>query len=187
LTTQLLGFARKGKYNITRLPVEELFDSCLTMLSPDTMKNVKITTSCNPTQILAADVVQLNQALLNLLLNAKDALKESKKENLTIHLSAEDTIENYPDEKVPPHLANQELKNYLCLSVADNGCGMSEETIAKVFEPFFTTKPVGLGTGMGLAMVYGTINNHKGWIRVESTVGVGTTFRLFLPKYIDIE
>ena len=64
---------------------------------------------------------------------------------------------------------------------------MSEETIAKVFEPFFTTKPVGLGTGMGLAMVYGTINNHKGWIRVESTVGVGTTFRLFLPKYIDIE
>lgn len=187
LTTQLLGFARKGKYNITRLPVDELFDSCLTMLSPDTMKNVKITTSFEPTQILAGDVVQLNQALLNLLLNAKDALRESKKENLTIHLSVEDVKESYPNEKVPPHLEKQELDYYLCLSVADNGCGMSEETIAKVFEPFFTTKPVGLGTGMGLAMVYGTINNHKGWIRVESTVGVGTTFKLFLPKYIDAE
>ena len=187
LTTQLLGFARKGKYNISRLPVEELFDSCLTMLSPDTMKNVKITTSFNNDQILAGDVVQLNQALLNLLLNAKDALKESKKENLTIHLSALDAMENFPNEKVPPHLENQELKNYICLSVTDNGCGMNEETIAKVFEPFFTTKPVGLGTGMGLAMVYGTINNHKGWIKVESTIGVGTTFRLFLPKFIDVE
>ena len=67
------------------------------------------------------------------------------------------------------------------IRVSDNGCGMTEATQRKLFEPFFTTKPVGKGTGMGLAMVYGTVTNHQGWIQLESAPGEGTTFYLFLP------
>ena len=70
---------------------------------------------------------------------------------------------------------------FLEITVSDNGCGMTEATQRKLFEPFFTTKPVGKGTGMGLAMVYGTVTNHQGWIQLESAPGEGTTFYLFLP------
>ena len=74
------------------------------------------------------------------------------------------------------------MSNYCFVAVQDSGHGMDEETMHRIFEPFFTTKPVGLGTGMGLAMVYGTVTSHNGWIQVASTPGKGTVFCVFLPK-----
>ena len=82
----------------------------------------------------------------------------------------------------PPDFAGKSAENYLYFAIADNGCGMDEATCRKIFEPFFTTKPVGSGTGMGLAMVYGTISHHKGWIQLDSTRGKGTTFAIYLPR-----
>jgi signal transduction histidine kinase len=83
---------------------------------------------------------------------------------------------------VPAEIENKDISQYLFIHIRDNGSGMSEEVKAKVFEPFFTTKPVGVGTGMGLSMVYGTVSHHLGWIHLESELGKGTTFCLYLPK-----
>ena len=82
----------------------------------------------------------------------------------------------------PAEAEDKDVSNYLFILVRDNGSGMSDEIKAKVFEPFFTTKPVGAGTGMGLSMVYGTVSHHHGWIHLESEVGKGTSFCLYLPK-----
>ena len=73
-------------------------------------------------------------------------------------------------------------EDYYCIMIEDNGCGMDKNTMLRIFEPFFTTKPIGKGTGMGLAMVYGTVSNHHGWVQVASKVGKGTAFYVFLPK-----
>ena len=72
--------------------------------------------------------------------------------------------------------------SFVCLTVSDNGCGIPPENLARIFEPFFTTKPVGKGTGLGLATLFGIVQQHKGWVNVESEVGRGTTFRIYLPR-----
>ena len=90
-----------------------------------------------------------------------------------------------PDEafSLPVHLkqSGKTRNDFCCIAISDNGSGMDKETLSKIFEPFFTTKPQGEGSGMGLSMAYGIVNNCGGWIAVESTPAAGSTFRLFLP------
>jgi signal transduction histidine kinase len=85
---------------------------------------------------------------------------------------------------VPQDLKEKNIDNYLFINITDNGSGMNEEVRSKAFEPFFTTKPVGVGTGMGLSMVYGTVSHHHGWIHLDTELGKGTTFCLYLPRII---
>ena len=130
---------------------------------------------------MRADTLQLQQVLLNLMINAIDAMANNTGEK-RLTLFAGPASEAPLPFTPPPEHADAKLSDYVFIQVADNGCGMSEAIRRKLFEPFFTTKPVGRGTGMGLAMVYGTVTNHQGWIQLETAPGKGSNFCLFLPR-----
>jgi CheY-like chemotaxis protein len=126
------------------------------------------------------DQTQLHQALLNLCVNARDAITDSSMGNLgrgAIRIQTT-LVDN---REVRKRFSEASASEYVCISVSDSGMGMDEETKQKIFEPFFTTKERGKGTGLGLSVVYGIIKSHHGHIEVESEIGLGTTFRLYLP------
>jgi CheY-like chemotaxis protein len=124
--------------------------------------------------IVEADVGMMEQVLLNLAVNARDAMPKGGK--LSVRISIVDLneahVQCHPEARVG---------RFVCVSKADTGCGIPPENLQRIFEPFFTTKEVGKGTGLGLATVYGIVKQHRGWIEVESTVGKGTTFRIYIP------
>jgi len=131
---------------------------------------------CEPLFVLA-DNTLLHQALMNLVINARDAV-----ENVEGIKQIEITVEPF-QQKVTAVKNHLELKagNYVLVRVRDNGVGIASEHLDHMFEPFFTTKEQGKGTGLGLAMVYGAMKSHAGFIDVESEVGVGTVFSLYFP------
>ena len=181
LTTQLLGFARKGQYRVENQNIRKLLEDSATLLEPHISNKVSLQLEiAEGDWFVKGDNVQLRQILINLCLNAVDATAEQTERNICISVgNANDSGLPF---NVPAEFENKDIAQYLFIKVKDNGCGMSEEIKAKVFDPFFTTKPVGVGTGMGLAMVYGTVNHHNGWIYLDSSLGKGTTFCLYLPK-----
>jgi PAS domain S-box-containing protein len=181
LTSQLLGFARKGKYNVVDIDLAELLEECTGLLDPFRMRGVEIKSNYpSHPAVIRGDQLQMQQVVLNLLINAADATSANEGAKI-ITLSAGKAV-NAPLPFTPPADRPDEAESeYLFFAVQDNGSGMDEVTRKKIFEPFFTTKPVGSGTGMGLAMVYGTVTHHRGWIQLESTPGKGTLFCFFFP------
>ncbi len=162
LTDQLLAFARKGKYLSKEVDVHEIINETISFLARSIDKRIVLNKDFNAlSSIVMGDPYQLHNAFLNIALNARDAMDGNAGE---ITFSTR-------------NLAND---NILEIKISDNGHGMSSEIKKKVFEPFFTTKEVGKGTGMGLAAVYGIIDNHNGNISFESTVGIGTIFSIKL-------
>src|SRR5262249_55673979 len=116
----------------------------------------------------------IEQVLLNLVVNARDAMPKGGQLAIKISNSKIDAKhQSYHSESRPGE--------FVCLNVTDTGCGIKPEDLRRIFEPFFTTKEVGKGTGLGLATVYGIVNQHQGWIEVDSEPGKGSTFRVFLP------
>ena len=181
LTSQLLGFARKGKYQVTDLDLRQLLENSLGLLGPRKQRDLSVSVDVpDDLKPVRADSLQLQQVMLNLMINAIDAMANNKGEQILTITAGPADASPVPLEP-PPERAGINPADYLFIRVSDNGCGMTEATQRKLFEPFFTTKPVGKGTGMGLAMVYGTVTNHQGWIQLESAPGEGTTFYLFLP------
>ena len=182
LTQQLLGFARKGKYTVASLPVAPLLEGVQSLFSPIAKKGVHLKLVVAPVQmIIRADETQLQQVLMNLLINARDAILEHGQTDGRIVLRAEPAADFTPGWQQRPDKA-MDSAAYICIRVRDNGCGIPPELRQQIFEPFFTTKNVGKGTGMGLAMAYGCVVNHHGWIHLESEPGAGTEFFLFLPR-----
>ncbi len=180
LTQKLLGFARKGKHQNVPVDIHATIEETVALLRRTIEKNVAIMQVLKaPQAYILGDPTQIQQIILNLAINARDAMcietGGSNGGELTI------TTRILPASAVQGP-AEVEVEDYLELSVTDTGCGIPEPIREKVFEPFFTTKAPGRGTGMGLAMVYGIIQNHDGFIRVESEVGKGTTFRVYLPS-----
>jgi CheY-like chemotaxis protein len=112
---------------------------------------------------------------MNLAVNARDAMPKGGK--LVIEASAV-----VFDESIKDQYVQASAGSFVCLSVSDTGSGIPPEILPKIFEPFFTTKDVGKGTGLGLATVFGIVQQHKGWINVYSEIGQGTTFRIYLPR-----
>jgi signal transduction histidine kinase/ActR/RegA family two-component response regulator len=176
LTSQLLLFSRRQVLQPQRLELNGALSHLLEMLERLLGDEV----SCNfyrgePELWVEADLVMWEQAVMNLCLNARDAMPNGG--NLILHTSLVeiDTASARLDPKSRPG-------KFVCLQVSDTGAGMTAEVLEHVFEPFFTTKEAGHGTGLGLASVYGTVSQHGGWLKVESRLGHGTSFRMYLPE-----
>ena len=167
LTRGLLAFSRRGAYRRRPIPLGSVIEDMAPLLSRTLGKSIKLERSDGPMAIVSGDPAQLGQVLINLCLNAADAM--DGRGHIWI---ATDVVE-------------RDGKEYAKLSVTDTGKGMDEATKQRMFEPFFTTKPVGKGTGLGLAMVYGAVQSHGGDIQVESKVGAGTTIDVYLPTVDD--
>jgi DNA-binding response OmpR family regulator/nitrogen-specific signal transduction histidine kinase len=164
LTSQLLAFSRTQKLDTVALDVNALVNGMGELLNQSLGASVTIKTELTPDLPPAtADINQLELAILNLSINSRDAMPDGG--TLTI------TTAPAPDDP-----------NFIVLSVADTGCGMTPDVMARAVDPFFTTKPTGKGTGLGLSQVYGIVRQAGGDIAIESKVGKGTIVRLRLPR-----
>jgi two-component system cell cycle sensor histidine kinase/response regulator CckA len=176
LTRQLLSFSRKQHLQPRPLEMNEVINAATRMfkhlLREDIRLRFKFT---GDLPLVNADPGMIEQVIMNLVVNARDAM--SKGGDLTFGTAFVQIdplyVKSHPEAAVGP---------YVCMSVRDTGCGMDPVTQSRIFEPFFTTKEVGKGTGLGLATVYGIVRQHKGWIEVESEVGKGSTFKVFIPS-----
>lgn len=170
LTRQLLGYARQGKYVVAPIDVHQPIEEALTVVQR-TNKNIRIHRSlaADPS-ILEADQGQMELVLLNLFVNAADAMPKGGDLTVSTRFAKHDEL--------PGHWPDIKPGRYIEIKVADTGVGMDHSTQERIFEPFFTTKEIGRGTGLGLASVYGVVKNHSGHIQVNSELGQGTTFTL---------
>ena len=173
LTRNLLGFSRRGKYRKERIEVSSVVATVTQLLSRTLPKGIELVSTNTATHGIEGDSSQLGQALINLCLNSADAMRGSG----TLRI---DVAEVMLAGEAARSLGLAEGR-HVTLAVTDTGSGMDRETRARMFEPFFTTKEQGRGTGLGLAMVYGTIANHGGAIAVDSEPGRGTSIALHLP------
>jgi len=171
LTRQLLAYSRKAQMLLAPLDLHELVGDAVSLLRRSVDPNVAVLTELSAdSPIVAADRALLESALLNLLVNACDAMSGGG----TLRIRTASAASSVTD-------ARSKGQRTVLLEVIDTGRGMEKELLQHIFDPFFTTKPVGHGTGLGLAAVAGTIKAHGGRIDVESEVGKGTTFRVQLP------
>jgi len=173
LTKQLLGFARKGKYQIEPTSINTLVEDSTRMFIRS-RKEINLSLDCAEScWTVNVDRGQIEQVLINLYVNAWHAMPEGG--DLTIRTENVNLEETF----CLPHEVS--AGPYVHISVADTGIGIDPKIIDRIFEPFFTTKGTGKGTGLGLASAYGIVKNHNGIIQVESRKGEGTTFDIFLP------
>lgn len=180
LTGQLLGFARRGRHLSEPVDFHRIVHESVELLERTVGKSVTVETALNADNphVLGAPS-QLKQIILNLGINARDAMPEGG----SLTLATEDLADGVVAGRALP----RNDAGWLELRVSDTGCGIPERYRDRVFEPFFTTKSAGKGTGLGLAMVYGIVSNHNGTIVVDSSPGVGATFRICLPACADRE
>ena len=175
LTSQLLAFSRKAIVDLQVLDLNHVVESITGMLGRMIGEDIQLKLDLAPSlSHVAFDPGQLEQVLMNLAVNARDAMPDGG--ILTISTREAESPSN--DREKPSNLPPG---RYVQLIVADDGLGMNDEVKAQIFEPFFTTKGVGIGTGLGLATVYGAVQQAGGVIAVESQPGRGTTFRIWLP------
>jgi two-component system, cell cycle sensor histidine kinase and response regulator CckA len=175
LTKQLLGFARRGKYQVRPIDCNALIGEIALILQRTIDPRIAIEVDPDPLlSLIEGDEAQIQQALMNICLNARDALPKGG--SLKIASRNQRMI---PDQAFRQR--GMKEGSYIRLTISDTGTGMSPEVRERIFEPFFTTKAKGQGTGLGLSMVYGIIQNHGGMIEVQSQPGRGSTFAVFLP------
>jgi two-component system cell cycle sensor histidine kinase/response regulator CckA len=181
LTRQLLAFSRRQMLQPRVISLNRLVRDLEKMLNPLLGERIRIVLQAAPDLgTVRADPGQLEHILMNLAVNARDAMPRGG--TLTVNTANADLGEDFV-RKHPGASAGR----YVALSVTDTGTGMDAHALAHLFEPFFTTKEPGRGTGLGLSMVYGIVKQSGGYITVDSELGRGTTFRIFLPRVDEAE
>ena len=175
LTRQLLTFSRRQLIQPKRLDMNQIIGNMSDMLGR--MLGEDVTLRLNYSQspaTIEADAGMMEQVLLNLAVNARDAMPRGGQ--LAVRIAIVDVdeahVRRHPEARVG---------RFVCVSKTDTGNGIPPEILPRIFEPFFTTKEIGKGTGLGLATVYGIVKQHQGWIEVQSAVGKGSTFRIYIP------
>ena len=175
LVRQLLAFSRKQSLQLEVIDVSEVVGSFARLFNRIIGAHIAVEINLEPgPQRIRADKGQIEQVLMNLCVNARDAIGESG--TLVIQTGTTQLDEAFCETNTWARPGAHAV-----LTVSDTGCGMDEETQRRIFEPFFTTKQPGEGTGLGLATVYGIVQQHGGMVTVSSEAGVGTTFRLYFP------
>jgi len=175
LTSQLLTFSRKQIVQFRATDLNLLVSNLTKMLARLLGERVQVQLALGQNlPAINADSGMIEQILVNLAVNARDAMPNGGK--LVIHTRPVEIDTSYTSCQP---IARPGL--FVCLEVTDDGSGMDPRTLERIFEPFFTTKPVGKGTGLGLATVYAIVKQHQGWIEVASQLDTGTTFKVFIP------
>ncbi len=175
LTRQLLAFSRRQQLERRAIDAGELMTSLWPMLRRLVREEVSLELSCPPGALpIDGDPTQLEQVVVNLTANAADAISGVGE----IHIAVAHT--RVEEAQLPPDLSAKSGE-FVRISVTDTGAGIPPELHTRVFEPFFTTKPRGKGTGLGLAMVYGVVKEHDGWVQLDTAVARGTTIHVYLP------
>jgi two-component system, cell cycle sensor histidine kinase and response regulator CckA len=175
LTRKLLTFSRKQVIQARPLNINAVLIDFGQMLPRLLGEDITLKTDyAEKIPAIEADEGMVEQVMMNLAVNARDAMPRGGR--LVVTTSLVDVDENYVSRRTDARVGQ-----FVVLSVEDTGCGMDTQILTRIFEPFFSTKEVGRGTGLGLATVYGIVKQHQGWVEVTSAVGVGTTFRVFFP------
>lgn len=176
MTQKLLAFSRRQIIEPALIDVNDLIDGIDLIINRLLPKNINVDIDQSRATHLPimADSGQLEQVLINLVVNARDAMPQGG--NLQIKAATTTLDEEFVREKTYAREGE-----YISIRVRDNGMEMSEDIQKRIFEPFFTTKPEGAGTGLDLAVVFGIIKQHDGFIEIDSEVGDGATFTIYLP------
>jgi len=175
LTRQLLAFGRRQVIQPRLLDMNETVGNMTKMLSRIVGEDIALQLHyCPQPAPVQADAGMIEQVLLNLVVNSRDAMPQGGRVVIRVTVTEVDAthLDQHPEGR---------LGRFVCLSVRDTGCGIAPDNLRRIFEPFFTTKEVGKGTGLGLATVYGILKQHHGWVEVESELGKGAVFKVFLP------
>jgi two-component system cell cycle sensor histidine kinase/response regulator CckA len=181
LTRQLLAFSRRQTLRPQVLEVPGHLDDLTVLLKRLIGEQIALSVEhASPVWPVKADLVQLEQVVVNLVVNARDAMPNGGQITLRTRNVTEAESATYTYRGMP-------AADYVLIEVEDTGTGMPPEVLEKIFEPFFSTKELGKGTGLGLSTVYGIVKQSAGFIYLDSVVGKGTTFRIFLPRHIPAE
>jgi len=178
LVRQILSFSRQDKQDFRPISLKTVLTDSINLLKTSMRPEIKLNLDIDPNcgQVLG-DSTQMQQVLVNLGTNALQAMPNGPG-NLDVSLKqielSGSSAQGHNGEQVKPG-------TYACITVSDTGCGMSQATMERIFEPYFSTKQAGVGTGIGLSIVHGIIQKHRGYITVESKLGEGTTFNIYLP------
>ena len=174
LVRQLMTFARKTNTTFVPVQVNEVVRELERVMVETFPKTIEIFTRLmDRLPYVSGDQTQINQVLLNMCLNARDAMEKGGR----LRISTNTT----PGKLLAGRFPDVTSREFVEIQITDTGTGMDENTRQRIFEPFFTTKGIGKGTGLGLSVAYGIVESHRGYIEVESRVGEGTTFSVYLP------
>ena len=176
LTSQLLAFSRRQRLSPEVLDPGDVIGGMRDLLARTLGDGIGLVIETEPSCLVRTDRSQLEAALLNLVINARDAIAGQGLVTISAHLASDSSEQGFCGrmDQVSPG-------QYVCLTVTDTGCGMSQDVRARAFEPFFTTKPPGAGSGLGLAQLHGFIAQSGGMVHIDSTPGRGTTVAMLLP------
>ena len=184
LVQQILDFSRHAPIERHPIDLGPFVKEAVRVLQRTIPENISLYIEIDPDEYLVeADPTRIQQVLMNLVVNARDAMTEGGV--LRVGVSSAIVHEEDSDEDVP--ISGMKPGRWFCLSVKDTGTGIPEDTLPHIFEPFFTTKAAGKGTGLGLSQVWGIVKQHEGFIKVDSTVGEGTEFLVYLPIHQSAE